>query len=66
MCKIDSVPVICNVANYLNSQQLQELSNLVKQMNMKLVLIEFTDKDFLIVPKNAEFFYIDEDLVDWY
>ncbi|MCJ2172419.1 type II-A CRISPR-associated protein Csn2 [Lactobacillus kefiranofaciens subsp. kefirgranum] len=66
MCKMGSVPVICNVANYLNSQRLQELSNLVKQMNMKLILIEFTDKDFLIVPKNAEFFYIDEDLVDWY
>ncbi|WP_103660678.1 type II-A CRISPR-associated protein Csn2 [Lactobacillus sp. HT06-2] len=63
-CKINSIPVICNVANYLDSQQLKELSNVVKQMNMKLVLIEFTDKDFLIVPKNAEFFYIDEDLVD--
>lgn len=66
LCKLGSIPVICNVANYLNSQQLDELSELVNQLNMKLLLIEFTDKDFLIVPKNAEFYYIDEDLVDWY
>lgn len=66
LCKLGSIPVICNVANYLNSQQLDELSGLVNQLNMKLLLIEFTDKDFLIVPKNAEFYYIDEDLVDWY
>lgn len=66
ICKLNSIPVICNVANYLDSQQLDELSQLVNQLNMKLILIEFTDKDFLIVPKNAEFYYIDEDLVDWY
>lgn len=66
VCKIDSIPVMCNVANYLDSQQINELSTLVAQMNMKLFLIEFADKDSLIIPKNAEFFYIDEDLVDWY
>lgn len=66
MCKLDSIPVICNVANYLDSQQINELSSLAIQMNMKLILIEFADKNSLIVPKDAEFFYIDEDLVDWY
>lgn len=66
LCKLDTIPVICNVANYLDLQELKELSNLTKQLNMKLILIEFADRDSLIVPENSEFFYIDEDLVDWY
>lgn len=66
ICNLKTIPVMCNVANYLDSQQLNELSKLVRQMNLILVLIEFTDSNFKFIPENAQFYYIDEDLVDWY
>lgn len=65
-CKIDSIPVICNVANYLNNTQLKELSELVKQLKLKVILIEFTDKNFNEILEKAECAYIDQDLIDWY
>lgn len=65
-CALQTIPVFCNVGHYLEGDALQELSSLCNQMKLKVVLIEFSDKDFLIVPSNAEYFYIDKDLVDWY
>lgn len=65
-CNLKTIPVICNVTNYLNDQELCELSKLTKQMNMMVVLIEFTSSDLLAVPEEAQFYYIDKDLVDWY
>lgn len=65
-CNLKTIPVICNVTNYLNDQELCELSKLTKQMNMMIVLIEFTSSDLLAVPEEAQFYYIDRDLVDWY
>jgi CRISPR type II-A-associated protein Csn2 len=65
-CELQTIPVFCNVSHYLERDALQELSSLCNQMKLKVILIEFSDKDFLIVPSNAEYFYIDEDLVDWY
>lgn len=66
VCQINSIPVVCNLANYIDSQQINELSNLVNQMHLILLLIEFSDKNLFTIPNNSEFFYIDEDLVDWY
>lgn len=63
---IGTIPVFCNVSHYLDSKHIKELSKVSKQMNMQIILIEFTDKDFMVVPDNAEFYYIDQDLVDWY
>ena len=66
ICNLKTIPVICNVTNYLDRNQLRELNNLVKQMSQTLILIEFTDKDFKVVPEDVQFYYIDEDLIDWY
>lgn len=60
------MPVVCNVAHYLDSTQLNMLNNLLKSMKLKMILIEFTSKDVLVYPKDADYFYIDQDLVDWY
>lgn len=65
-CNLKTIPVICNVTNYLEKDQFRQLNNLVKQTDQNLILIEFTDKDFKVVPENVRFYYIDEDLVDWY
>jgi hypothetical protein len=42
------------------------LNDLLKEMKLKLILIEFTSADFLVFPKDVDNFYIDQDLVDWY
>ncbi len=65
-CGMDSIPVFCNVSHYLEGDAVAELSSLCLQMKLKLIFIEFSGRDFLIVPQNAKCFYIDEDLVDWY
>lgn len=65
-CNLKTVPVFCNITNYLDNQKLAELSQIAKQMKLMVVLIEFTSADFLVVPEDAQFYYIDEDLVDWY
>lgn len=61
-----SIPVACNVAHYLNLAQVGMLNDLLKEMKLKLILIEFTSADFLVFPKDVDYFYIDQDLVDWY
>lgn len=65
-CNLMTIPVVCNVAHYLNETELNEINQLLKQTNLKMILIEFTDPKFMIIPEDAEFYYIDEDLVDWY
>ena len=65
-CNLKSVPVICNVAHYLEELEWQELANLVTEMNLILVVIEFTTKENLAISKDIPFYYIDKDLIDWY
>ena len=65
-CDLKTIPVICNVAHYLEKQEWQELASLVKEMNLILVVIEFTTKESLATPKDIPFYFIDKDLIDWY
>lgn len=65
-CQINSVPVICNLTHYLDKDQFAELYKLTKSMIGGLVLIEFTDLDIKRLVDKASYFYIDEDMVDWY
>ncbi len=65
-CNLKLVPVICNVAHYLEEQEWQELASLVTEMNLILVVIEFTTKESLTISKDIPFYYIDKDLIDWY
>lgn len=63
---LGTIPVFCNVSHYLDFKQINELAKITDQMNIQAILMEFTDKDFMVVPENVEFYYIDQDLVDWY
>lgn len=65
-CGLETIPIICNGTNYLNKNQLSEINNLVKQTNQSLILIEFSDNKLSAIPKSAQFYYIDEDFIDWY
>ena len=65
-CDLKTIPVVCNVAHYLEKQEWQELASLVKEMNLILVVIEFTTKESLATPKDIPFYFIDKDLIDWY
>ncbi|PXY83943.1 type II-A CRISPR-associated protein Csn2 [Lactobacillus melliventris] len=65
-CNLKTIPVICNVAHYLEERKWQELASLVTEMNLILVVIEFTTKENLAISKDIPFYYIDKDLIDWY
>lgn len=66
MCDLDSVPVFCNVAHYLDKAQLVMLDDLLNSLNLRSVLIEFSDNKSTLFPERVDYYYIDEDLVDWY
>lgn len=65
-CNLKTIPVFCNVAHYLDDEELAELAKIAKQMNMMLLFIEFTSADLVVVSTDVQFYYIDKDLVDWY
>lgn len=65
-CDLKTIPVICNVAHYLEKEEWQELASLVTEMNLILVVIEFMTKENLTIPNDIPFYFIDKDLIDWY
>lgn len=65
-CGIKSAVGLTNVAHYLNRQQISDLSQLVNSMGISTILVEFTDKKSQELYTNCDFYYIDEDFVDWH
>ncbi|WP_281165461.1 type II-A CRISPR-associated protein Csn2 [Liquorilactobacillus sicerae] len=65
-CEIKSVVGLTNVAHYLNRQQIQDLFSLIKVTGIPTLLIEFTDMNQKKFYENSDFYYIDEDFVDWH
>lgn len=65
-CKLKSVVVLTNVLHYLNTQQLNDLIEFIKEINLPLVLIEFSSSKFQVNNEDASVCCIDEDFVDWY
>lgn len=63
---LDSCIALTNVAHYLTSVEFEELSQLVKETNQKILLIEFTEIEEQSFYGNAEFYYIDTDFIDWH
>ncbi|MBF7121858.1 type II-A CRISPR-associated protein Csn2 [Pediococcus pentosaceus] len=63
---LDSCIALTNVAHYLTSVEFEELSQLVKETNQKILLIEFTEIEEQNFYGNAEFYYIDTDFIDWH
>lgn len=65
-CNINTCLGFSNLANYLTPDQIQDLQELTISMGISLVLIEFTEMSCQDAYKNCDFYYIDEDFVDWF
>ncbi|MCC6120744.1 type II-A CRISPR-associated protein Csn2 [Lactiplantibacillus plantarum] len=65
-CGLKSAVGLTNVAHYLNQQQLTDLSRLTSSTGISTLLVEFTDMKSQELYNNCEFYYIDEDFVDWH
>ncbi|MCT2881464.1 type II-A CRISPR-associated protein Csn2 [Lentilactobacillus buchneri] len=65
-CGLKSAVGLTNVAHYLNQQQFIDLSNLASSTGISTLLVEFTDMKSQELYTNCDFYYIDEDFVDWH
>lgn len=65
-CGLKSAVGLTNVAHYLNQQQLIDLSQLTSSTGISILLVEFTDMKSQELYTNCDFYYIDEDFVDWH
>lgn len=65
-CGLKSAVGLTNVAHYLNQQQLIDLSQLTSSTGISTLLVEFTDMKSQELYTNCDFYYIDEDFVDWH
>ncbi|MCT3542873.1 type II-A CRISPR-associated protein Csn2 [Lentilactobacillus buchneri] len=65
-CGLKSTVGLTNVAHYLNQQQLIDLSKLTSSAGISTLLVEFTDMKSQELYTNCDFYYIDEDFVDWH
>lgn len=65
--ELGSKSCVClnNVANYLTPDAFSDLLATVEQINLPLFLIEFTEMAQRGFYGNADYFYIDQDFVDW-
>lgn len=62
-CKILALK---NVANFLTSDQFADFLQEVKESNLSVFLLEFSEKERRSYYKNADVYWIDEDFVDWH
>ncbi|MDH5104790.1 type II-A CRISPR-associated protein Csn2 [Lentilactobacillus diolivorans] len=65
-CGEESCIGLTNVAHYLNQDKMHDLNALVSTVKIPVIMIEFTEMKFQTLYGNAEFYYIDEDFVDWH
>ncbi|KRL63521.1 type II-A CRISPR-associated protein Csn2 [Lactobacillus psittaci] len=65
-CKLKSAVAFANVSHYLTKEQLHNLITFINEVNVPLILIEFSSPDFQVVSGDVSVCYIDEDFVDWY
>lgn len=64
-CADKSCVGLNNVANYLSSTDFKNLLQLNTELNIPVLLIEFTEISNRGYYKDADFYYIDRDFVDW-
>ncbi|WP_416353194.1 type II-A CRISPR-associated protein Csn2 [Agrilactobacillus fermenti] len=64
-CELGSYIALTNVAHYLDTRSFADLTSLVNETGLSLVLIEFTELKAKVFYKNCEFTFIDQDFVDW-
>lgn len=65
-CHLKTTLIFTNVIQYLSTDQLREIEAMIKEMRVSVVLIEFTEMEHQDFYGNADFYYIDEDFVDWH
>lgn len=64
-CADSSCIGLSNVANYLTPEQFNELQQLNMELEIPVLLIEFTEMSNRKYYGDVEFYYIDQDFVDW-
>lgn len=64
-CSSNSCVGLSNVANYLSATQFKELLDDVQQLNIPVLLIEFTEIKNRDYYGKSLFYFVDEDFVDW-
>ena len=55
-----------NIGNYLTADEICELTAFVKDSDLALLLIEFSEMSLRNKYGNADVLYIDEDFIDWH
>lgn len=56
---------LLNVSHYLSISQFQELVRLMATLNVKLFIIEFSEKSQDQKYQDCRYYYIDDDFVEW-
>jgi len=57
--------VLTNVSHYLTSRQLTDLIQLVHELEATVLVIEFSESNRSEKFKNACYYYVDSDFIDW-
>ena len=64
-CDLDSVVCFCNLSNYLDRQEFRDLISEVTEINVPLLLVEFSEFSKQDYYNDSNFLFIDQDFVDW-
>lgn len=64
-CNDSSCVGLNNVANYLSPAEFKELLQINAELQVPVLLIEFTELDNRKYYENVDFYFIDRDFVDW-
>ncbi|WP_295773655.1 type II-A CRISPR-associated protein Csn2 [uncultured Limosilactobacillus sp.] len=64
-CDDQSIIGLTNVAHYLTLDQISHLVEINDHLQTKVLLVEFTESRNQDAYPNCDYYYIDEDFVDW-
>lgn len=64
-CDDDSIVGLTNVAHYLTPNQISDLVDINRHLQTKVLLIEFTESRNQNAYPNCDYYYIDQDFIDW-
>lgn len=54
-----------NITDYLSDSELQEIFALSKTLNLRILLIKFSENQRTEIFKDCRYYYLDEDYVEW-
>lgn len=54
-----------NISDYLTLQELQDLFELIRTLDLTILIIKFSENQRSVEFNNCRYYYIDQDYVDW-